>query len=66
MKYNQLLMKDLYKKLCENVKEFCLPLSLFLSLSLVHFSSATHVIGRGTALTLDAFNSIAHVGRLAS
>ena len=64
MKYHQLLMKDLYKKLCENVEEFCLPLSL--SLCLVPFSSATHVIGRGIALTLDVFNSIAHVGRLAT
>ena len=34
MKYHQLLMRDLYKKLCENVEEFCLPLSLSLSLSL--------------------------------
>ena len=32
--YHQLLMKDLYKKLRENVEEFCLPLSLSLSLSL--------------------------------
>ena len=66
MKYHQLLINDLYKKSYENVEEFCLPLSLSLSLSLVPFSSATHVIGRGIALTLDVFNSIAHVGRLAT
>ena len=61
-------MKDLYKKLRENVEEFCLPLSLSLSLSLslVPFSFASHVIGRGIALTLEVFNSIAHVGRLAT